>query len=442
MKHARIVATVLVAGVLFVGMAAAAALKDYVSKPDDSFAYTLHSTLQVRDNTVYFVQLTSQTWQNIAWKHWLAIIKPKEVKQPDKAMLLISGGSTTDGRPGLDDDEGRVLIVMAERLNAVVALLKQVPNEPLFDGKVEDGIISYTFEKYLEGAGNEWPLLLPMVKSAARAMDAIQAVGKEKLHQDIKQFLVTGASKRGWTTWLTAAVDRRVVAIAPMVIDVLNMAPQMAYQKKVYGAYSEQVEDYTARHIQDRMQTPEGKRLLDIVDPYSYRDQLTLPKVILLGTNDEYWTADSAKFYFNDLKGDKYLHYEPNAGHGLNLNIVPVIAALYHSVLTGEKLPEMDWKTTEDGSLEVTWDNPQGKASLWQAQSPNRDFRHAAWTNTALPDKGKVAVTLAPPEKGWAAYLVSVEFPLKLADMEIWYALTTLMYIVPDTYPAHEAAAR
>jgi len=413
-------------------------LKEYVNRPDDSFSYSIDSVISIDSNTAYLVNMTSQTWQGITWKHWVIVMKPAVIKHPDKALLLISGGSNRSTPPKADSKEARAVSLVANRLGAVVAVVLQVPNQPLFDGKREDAIISYTYEKFLNGEGDDWPLLLPMVKSAVRAMDTVQGVAKYEFGQDIRQFVVTGASKRGWTTWLTAATgDPRVYSIAPMVIDVLNMGPQMEHQMKVYGAYSNQIDDYTERGIQDYITSPKGKKLLRLVDPYSYRDEMTQPKLIIMGTNDEYWTIDAARFYFDNLKGDNYLHYEPNAGHGLNLNIVPVITAFFNAALTGEPLPKLEWDLLKSGKLKVKWDRREGEAALWKAVSPNRDFRPSPWTETPLKGKRGVRVKLETPDEGWAAYYVAVTFPMKIGDSSLHYPLCTRTYVVPDTFPEH-----
>lgn len=440
MKEMRRIVVAVFCVCLWAGLSDAG-LKEYVSKSDDSYGYHVHSTVEVGAATAHFIEMTSQTWRDITWKHWLTIIEPPEVTHPDKALLLISGGNNNGRPPSANSSEAQALMMIAQQLGSLVTVLEQVPNQPLFDGKHEDAIIALTFEKFIDGEGEEWPLLLPMVKSAVRAMDAIQALVKAERGYDVKDFMVIGASKRGWTTWLTAAVDPRVAAIAPMVIDVVNMAPQMKHQLNAFGAYSSQIDDYTERNIQGRMDTPEGQKLRAIVDPYSYRDALTLPKLIILGTNDEYWPVDAAKFYFNDLKGEKRLHYVPNAGHGLDLSIVPAIAAFYNALLTGERLPKCQWDSLSDGTLEVTWEHPDGRATLWQAHSPNRDFRKARWTGTGLTGEGKVSVKIDPPQQGWTAYYVAVSFPAKLGDTEARYPSCTLVDVVPDTFPEHAVSS-
>src|SRR5258705_10676333 len=87
-------------------------------------------------------------------------------------------------------------------------------------------------------------------------------------------FVVAGASKRGWTTWLTAAVDERVVAIAPMVIDTLNMRAQKIHARRVWGRDSEEIDDYTRLGLTEKFDTEDGRRLWMMIDPYAYLDPL------------------------------------------------------------------------------------------------------------------------------------------------------------------------
>ena len=112
---------------------------------------------------------------------------------------------------------------------------------------------------------------------------------------------MSGESKRGWTSWLTGAVDTRVVAIAPMAIDMLNMKAQFDWTEKMYGRQSDQISDYTDLNLHQKLDDPPMQTLRAWVDPYSYRRSYTMPKLLLLGTNDPYWVVDSLRHYWSDL---------------------------------------------------------------------------------------------------------------------------------------------
>ena len=66
------------------------------------------------------------------------------------------------------------------------------------------------------------PLLFPMTKSAKRGMDLTIEFLKSMNYNFVEKFIVSGKSKRGWTAWLLTAVDRRVIAQAPIVFDMIN----------------------------------------------------------------------------------------------------------------------------------------------------------------------------------------------------------------------------
>ena len=145
----------------------------------------------------------------------------------DKALLYIGSGDNTDPAPTKAADRA---MRIAKETGSVVADVGMVPNQPLHfsDSKdvarFEDDIIAYTRVKHFMTKDDEWLVRLAMVKAGVKAMDAMtEFMASEAGGQlPVKQFVVAGASKRGWTTWLVGAVDERVIGIMPMVIDALN----------------------------------------------------------------------------------------------------------------------------------------------------------------------------------------------------------------------------
>jgi PhoPQ-activated pathogenicity-related protein len=311
-----------------------------------------------------------------------------------------------------------ILAAIASKNKAIVALIKQVPNQPLFDGKTEDELISYTLHQFKQDKDYSWPLLFPMVKTAVRSMDAIQEFSSKKLHHTINNFVISGASKRGWTTWLSNAIDdKRVKAIGPMVIDMLNMPKSLSYQLETYGEYSIQIEDYVKLGIPQGADTPDGKAITTMVDPYSYRDKMTIPKIIFIGTNDEYWTADAIKHYYDKIPGKNLIHYVPNAGHNLGggKQALEALSAFFGLTLQDKEYPVCTWNVVKGKEgFELTVNAAPGDlqdAAIWGTTSADRDFRNNLWlTRRVKPQGSVVKYTIPYTKKGFQAFYMDLKY--------------------------------
>lgn len=384
----------LLTGFLMFGLVAnaRAELSEYVQRDDPSFSWSLEKNDTTPIGTVYHIDLTSQTWRDIPWNHKFRIYAPNNAPIQDVMLLFITGGSTNRQ---YNPTEDFLYFTLANLCGARVAVLPQVPNQPLMGDRYEDDLIAETFLNFLKDGDEDWPLLKPMVKSAVKAMDAAQELAKEK-GEPVERFVVTGASKRGWTTWLTAAVDDRIAGIAPMVIPTLNMKAQSDHQLKVWGFHSEQIQDYTRRGLTESFDTPEGAKLWKLIDPYFYLDRITVPKLQINGTNDRYWILDSVNVFWDDLQGPSHVVYLPNAGHGLDQNreyATNGIAALLRHVAQGKDLPDFSWNffQEQDGStkLVITFGEVKPKAvRVWTTGAETRDYREAPW-NIATEQKIK-----------------------------------------------------
>lgn len=393
------------------------AMYDYVARNDSAFAWQLRGKQQQKAGLVYDIALTSQQWQGMVWKHTLHIYQPEDVRHSGHVLLFVTGGS--NGRQPEQDDVNFGLR-LARLAGARVAVLHQVPNQPLLGGRHEDDLISETWLRYLKTGDASWPLLFPMVKSAVKAMDAVEQVAATEWGDPVDGFVITGASKRGWTSWLTAAADERIVATAPIVIDVLNFLPQMKHQLDTWGKYSEQIDDYTSKGlIHPDKETPREMSLRRMMDPYTYRRQLTLPKLLINGTNDRYWVVDALNLYWDSLAEPKHILYVPNAGHGLGdgtNKALATLAAFFRHVAAGEALPKLQWELASTGPstrLTIRPGTTPQSVRLWTAHSDSKDFRDAQWRSEELkPIQQAYIAEVAKPAMGHVAFFGEAVYEL------------------------------
>lgn len=431
------------------------ALDRYIAKPDPSYQWKVLTSSHVDGEGGYQVtvlELTSQTWRKAeevdrtVWKHSLTIIKPDRVTT-SKALLFIGGGSNREMMPA--NPAARAMF--AVETNSVVAEVGMVPNQPLFfsdsreKGRTEDDLIAYSRVKHMATKDDEWLVRLAMVKSGVRAMDAVQeflaseAGGRVK----IDQFVVSGGSKRGWTTWLVAAVDKRVIAIIPTVIDALNSEAITKHHYEAYGFFSPALKDYVNHGIfPGKIGTPEYQAILAIEDPYNYRhrDRLKIPKFLINASGDQFFLPDNSQFYFKDLEGEKYLRYVPNAKHDLaGSDARESLLVFYQSILSGKPRPRFTSHKEKDGTLVVEVIDQPREVLLWQATNPKaRDFRidtiGKAYTSSPLKpvSKGKYVARVPNPPAGYTAFFIELVYD---SGARLPFKFSSEVSVVPDALP-------
>jgi len=482
-------------------------LDAYVREPDPRFTFSQVGqpfTLSIgllNAGTAYNLYMNSGSWRSntdidvseydgITWKHNVTIVNPSN-RVHDTAVLLVNGGSRFDAAPNAADLSSVAAPEIALATGSPLVILDDVPAQPIsfvgdtLSDRTEDEIIAYSFDKFLEDfdanrplyptAEDPWPVVQVMARAAVRAMDVAQDYSANEIGDPIEDFIVAGASKRGWTTWLTGISDCRVKAMAPIVIDLLNVDESMIHHRKslanqalgTTGGFSDAIIDYTNLGIFQRLTVANdagAAALIQQVDPYEYRDRVVIPKLLLNASGDEFFLPDSAQFYIDDLVGETSISYIPNVGHSLGANAFDIgdnnsalfiLTSWILGILQDVERPAINWAFPNDNTIVVNLDDPSGETPevrLWSINDPNfRDFRKAytdsigrSWSSQLLspqPD-GTYVGNVADPVSGWTAYYIQVRFDSD-AEPEInipgqpqpEYVFSTPIRVVPDVYP-------
>ncbi|XP_055877302.1 autocrine proliferation repressor protein A-like [Biomphalaria glabrata] len=445
-------------------------LDDYVNAPDPNYGYRYLTSIQGPNFGVYLLNMTSQKWLTDAvtttpvWWHVVAVIIPSKIEYTDTAFLWIGDHSSTYDIT-MEEQFIQTMTALAVSTGTVCGVIYQVPFQPIVfkddpdsKSRVEDAIIAWTWRKFLDNGTNPEILLrLPMTKAVVRGMDTLSAFAKPYTGFAINKFVVGGESKRGWTTWTTAAVDKRVIGMVPTVMDLLNIQKNLHHHYRSLGGWTFAFGDYYTERVTIDLDSPVMKLMQAVIDPITYSNRYTMPKMIVTTSGDEFFLPDDSYYYFDQLPGPKFLRIVPNAEHSMKGHLMSDILALhsfYLTILENATFPTMSWtrsSTSINGKIMLTTSVEPIKVTMYYAKTLDgirRDFRlvvkdpnsqnpmvhPVVWLNGEVQkiNATQYMAVVDRPIVGWAAFFIQVHFNgPKGSTLEF----TTEVNIVPDTFP-------
>uniref|UniRef100_A0A7S4UU00 AB hydrolase-1 domain-containing protein n=1 Tax=Alexandrium monilatum TaxID=311494 RepID=A0A7S4UU00_9DINO len=420
----------------------------YVALPDDAFSWVdtkvrVHGQVGGNEHgltdvacTGYVLNMTSQQWLTRelinfpVWWHILVVIVPDRLEFPDWATLMLDfgihhpGGNLTHitNRESLDtvtpwsgiSIDGDHLTerlpnltqalynpaVLAARTRAPVVLLLDVPNggevfadDPVKMDRFQDYTKGFSYTDFLEHPEEPERIMeLPNVKAAVRAMDVAQAFTATLPSGRVNQFCMVGYSKLATTTYLTAAADARVKAMAPIAIYFALLPSEVVPAGDAPPGDVEKAR--TARWIRTLFRpkemmdayspviasasTPEIKTLMSIVDPGQMVERFTLPKFLATGSADTTVNSGEMSKYVPRLPGTTAYLQVPNGWHEEVMDkSLDAIAAFFRGFLLGMTPPvvKSSWEPSTR-TIGATLEGETGVVPLavrrWDCLHPNQ----------------------------------------------------------------------
>ncbi len=235
------------------------------------------------------------------WSHQVAVVVPSKLTVKTVGMAVMTGGCIGQKYPGESDEYLEIADNIAQRTGGIAVVIYQIPNcpvifpsDPAKKERGEDSLIAWAWRQFLVDPQHdpEWLPRLPMAKAGMQCMRAVEEYAKATLDIDIEGWVVSGASKRGWTTWAVGMATcencPNILGIAPLVPIVPDLVKEVHRQWQSYDGFTFAFSDYTAVNITQDLDSEEFQNAMKIVDPVYYGERLSrLPKVVVLSSDDE-----------------------------------------------------------------------------------------------------------------------------------------------------------
>jgi PhoPQ-activated pathogenicity-related protein len=407
-------------------------LRDWTGHPGPGFSLGPPAKSVLLAGEALTLPVTSQVWRGEPWRHELRLYRPPGACGR-QALLFLSGGAR-DGSAHQDDGlrldgELTLFATLAGRLGSVVGVLSHTLHQPMFGDLKENALIAYSLDRFLADGDGDWPVLAPMVAAARRAMDSAQTAAADAWGVEIASFTLAGFSKRGWAAWLAAAVDPRVTAMVPIMMDLIDLPAQLAHQRRSWGGLSPSLEPFETLGLPKRLDEPAGERLLDMIDPVRWPDPGGISRLVVSASNDDYSPVDAPGLYLDRFAEPIPWMLIPNSRHG-SLSFRQILAAAtsaHRRAQGGPAPPRVSAQVVQEHGkveLQLACERPPSALRLWTARSHTRDLRAATWSSTPIEPDGRIAVGLA--ESGILALFAEAGFEHEGEDLSLASRVTIL----------------
>ncbi|XP_028571238.2 autocrine proliferation repressor protein A-like [Podarcis muralis] len=451
------------------------ALDDYVKEYDPHYNYTVTKKEDRPDVGIYTLNMTSLKWLNESelsnpiWWHELIIVVSKERKMNNSCFLMLGIGRNDDlsSKRDLSVDD---LVNLAKSSGSCAALLGQIGNQPITyktiplqmcKNSIENAALVCSWWKFMNDESEPPHVLIqfPMVKAAVRGMDTVAdfLLKESGGMMNITKFTVAGLSKRGWATWLVAAVDKRVESFIPIIYDLLNIVKNWHHEYRSYCGWGFALYHFYVMNLTRQLDTPRFQELTSHVDPFEYKERYqNRTLLMILSTGDDFFLPDDSYYFFDELPGKKYIRFIPNTNHAITLlpwnraSILESCRAFYLSTMQNLTMPQISWNRSEangKGIISLSTDQEPLKTRCFFSDTwltNKRDFRQlrlsliivnpALWIdcNVVKVGTGVYKAELSKPLLGWKGFFIEVTFKGPENDKHVF---TSEVQIIPDTFP-------
>jgi len=424
----------------------------YVQTPDPAYSwYDTKVRLHGRDEssgvswTGHVLNMTSQKWDTPAgakfpsWWHTLIVVIPDNREVFDWSTVLLDFGihdadgnlTRIDNRPSTapQDEQDSIYIdkdnleshvddlhkvawkaaFLAARTRAITTVVLNLPNEyvefendPSEFPRVADYLKSYSYLDFIrEPDEPERISELPTAKAVVRALDTATAFTANLPggHGPVKRFGITAYSKLATPTWMLGALDERVKIIVPMAINIdtdhfrtatqLHSLPniKMAKTPKASKRPPEgDADNYVPLVMSNGL--PGYDKLKAIIDPVSWMDKLTVPKLYIMAANDHTlpYLGRVVEPFLPGMPAYTGVQMVPNCEHDAVLvKSLNSSAAFFRGFLLGKPMPNISYEYKKEKHEvtvhQVTSHKPR-KVSQWFGSV------NSVWESVELEMKG------------------------------------------------------